>query len=142
MDFPFAKKAIAQLFSKPSCEMYPFTPSEAAPGYRGRIEYHPEKCLGCGMCVRVCAGGAIQMKTEPVEGGKKITLSFDMGSCTFCRMCADFCSTKSIVFSDDYHMIATKEEDLIETGTHIKKNPVPKTAAPAAKTENAGEKTV
>ena len=138
MEFPFAKKAISQLFSKPSCDMYPFVPSEAAPGYRGRISYDPGKCLGCGMCIRVCSGGAITMKKEPVEEGEKITLTFNMGSCTFCRMCADFCSSKSITFTDDYHMIATKEEDLIESGSHIKvkKAPAAKPADPAAK--NAG----
>ena len=120
MDFPFAKQAIAQLFSKPSCDMYPFVPSDAAPGYRGRIKYDPDKCHGCGMCARVCSGNAITILKEPVEEGEKITLTFNMGSCTFCKMCADFCATKSITFTDDYHMVATKEEDLIETGSHIK----------------------
>ena len=73
MDFPFVKQAISQLFSKPSCDMYPFVPSEAAPNYRGRIAYDPNKCIGCGMCVRVCAGKAITLTREPVEGGENIT---------------------------------------------------------------------
>ena len=53
MDFPFVRQAVKQLFSKPSCDMYPAVPSEAAPHYRGRIAYDPNKCIGCGMCVRV-----------------------------------------------------------------------------------------
>lgn len=134
MDFPFVKEAVKQLFSKPSCEMYPFVPSEAAENYRGRIEYDPNKCLGCGMCQRVCAGGAITMTKEPVEEGEKITLTFDLGSCTFCNTCADFCSTHSITLTKDYHMVATKEEDLLVTGSHIKvkKAPAPKPAAAEA----------
>lgn len=136
MDFPFVKEAISQLFSKPSCAMYPAVPSEAAPNYRGRIVYHADKCLGCGMCERVCSGGAITRVIEKVEEGDKITLSFNLGSCTFCATCADFCSTKAIEFTGDYHMIATKEEDLIVTGTHIRpaKKPAakPTAAAPAA----------
>ena len=47
MDFPFIKEALNQLFSKSSCAMYPAVPSEAAPNYRGRIVYHPDRCLGC-----------------------------------------------------------------------------------------------
>ena len=131
MDFPFVKQAISQLFSKPSCDMYPFVPSEAAPNYRGRIAYDPNKCIGCGMCVRVCAGKAITLTREPVEGGENITLTFDLGSCTFCNTCADFCNEHAITLTTDYHMIATKEEDLLVTGTHFKekKKPAPKPAA-------------
>ena len=110
MDFPFVKEAISQLFSKPSCAMYPAVPSEAAPNYRGRIVYHADKCIGCGMCERVCAGNAISRTVEKTEEGDKITLTFNLGSCTFCATCADFCSRKAIELTGDYHMIATKEE--------------------------------
>lgn len=131
MELPFIKEAIGQLFSKTSCEMYPVVPKDAAPRYRGRIKYDPEKCLGCGMCQRVCAGGAISIGKEELEEGTKITLTFDLGSCTFCSNCADFCPGKCIELTGDYHMIATKEDDLIVTGTHVKPKPVKK-AAPAA----------
>ena len=68
MDFPFMKEALNQLFSKSSCAMYPAVPSEAAPNYRGRIVYHPDRCLGCGMCERVCSGNAItaRLKIEQI----------------------------------------------------------------------------
>jgi Formate hydrogenlyase subunit 6/NADH:ubiquinone oxidoreductase 23 kD subunit (chain I) len=128
MDFPFVKEAISQLFSKPSCAMYPFVPSEAAPRYRGKLSYDPDKCMGCGMCERVCAGSAITRVIEPVEEGDRITLTFNMGSCTFCGTCSDFCSTKAITLTPDYHMAVTTEKDLLITGSHIK---VKKKAAPA-----------
>ncbi len=137
MDFPFVKEAVKQLFSKTSCAMYPAVPSEAAPHYRGRIVYHPELCINCGMCERVCSGNAITRSSEKVEEGEKITMTFNLGSCTFCATCADFCSRHAIEFTGDYHMVATKEEDLLVSGSFIKKPPVkkpapPKPAAPAA----------
>lgn len=128
MDFPFIKLAIRQLFSKPSCAMYPDVPSEAAEGYRGRIVYHADRCIGCGMCERVCAGGAITRVLEKTDEGTRITLSFDLGSCTYCSHCADFCSTKAIELTRDYHIVATKSEDLIVTGTTFR--PAPKKSAP------------
>lgn len=138
MDFPFVKEAISQLFSKPSCAMYPAVPSEAAPNYRGRIVYHADRCIACGMCERVCSGNAITRTVEKTEEGDKITLTFNLGSCTFCATCADFCSRKAIELSGDYHMVATKEEDLLVSGSFIKKPPVKKAApAPAAKCEDA-----
>ena len=132
MDFPFVKEAISQLFSKSSCAMYPAVPSEAAPRYRGRIVYHADKCINCGMCERVCAGGAISRTVEKLEGdeGEKITQTFNLGSCTFCGHCADFCSTHSIELTQDYHMVATNEDDLLVSGSFIKK-PIKK-AAPKA----------
>jgi formate hydrogenlyase subunit 6/NADH:ubiquinone oxidoreductase subunit I len=139
MDFPFVREAVTKLFSKPSCNNYPFTPSEAAPNYRGRIVFHPETCINCNMCERVCAGGAITrsaVKTE--EGDDLITRSFDLGSCIFCATCADFCTRHSIEFTRDYHMIGIEEGDLIVSGSFVKKapkKPAPKPApaeAPAA----------
>ena len=133
MDLPFVKEAVKGLFSKTSCEMYPFVPSEAAPRYRGRIVFHPEKCINCGMCERVCAGGAIKTESVPVEGGQQITRIFNLGSCTFCSHCADFCHEKAIELTGDYHMVATKEEDLLVTGTFFKaapKKPAPRRPLP------------
>ena len=141
MDFPFVKEAVSKLFSKPSCNMYPFVPSEAAPNYRGRIVFHPETCINCNMCERVCAGGAITHTEEKVEEGLRVTRSFDLGSCTFCNTCADFCTRHSIELTRDYHMLGVNEGDLIVSGTFIKaapKKPAPKPAAPAeAKAEAA-----
>ena len=117
------KEAISQLFSKPSCAMYPAVPSEAAPNYRGRIVYHADKCIGCGMCERVCAGNAISRTVEKTEEGDKITLTFNLGSCTFCATCADFAPRKAIELTGDYHMIATKEEDLLVTGALSRSRP-------------------
>ncbi len=139
MDFPFVKEAVAKLFSKTSCSMYPFEPSEAAPNYRGRIVFHPETCINCNMCERVCAGGAItHTSVKNDDGDDVITRSFDLGSCTFCSTCADFCTRHSIELTGDYHMIGIEEGDLIVSGTFIKKavkRPVPgaKPVAAAAK---------
>ena len=134
MDLPFAVEAIKGLFSRPSTAMYPAKPSTAAENYRGRIVFHPEKCINCMMCERVCSGNAITHTVEKTEEGERITRTFYLGSCTFCATCMDFCNDNAIEFTRDYHMIATREEDLMVSGTFIKKPPVrkPKPAAPAA----------
>ena len=133
MDFPFIREALSQLFSKPSCEMYlPDKTKLGAPNYRGRIVFHPDKCINCMMCERVCSGNAITHVIEKTpEGDDKVTRTFYLGSCTFCATCMDFCGHGAIEFTRDYHMIATKEEDLMVSGTFVKKAPVKK--APAAK---------
>lgn len=136
MDLPYIKEAVSKLFSKSSCDMYPVVPKEAAPRYRGRIAYDPAKCIGCGMCERVCSGNAITRTVEKIDEGDKVTLTFNLGSCTFCATCADFCTHHAIEFTGDYHMVATKEEDLLVSGSFIKKPPV-KNPAPASATAAA-----
>lgn len=143
MDFPFVKEAISALFQKSSCDMYPVRPSEAAPNYRGRIVFHPDKCINCMMCERVCSGNAITHEiVKTPEGDDQVTRTFYLGSCTFCATCMDFCNHGAIEFTRDYHMIATKEEDLMVSGTFIKKAPVkkaPPKPAPAPKEEPKAE---
>lgn len=126
---PFIKEAVEQLFSKPSTEAYPAAPAPAAPGYRGRIVYHADKCISCGLCERVCAGGAISTTSEETEEGTLITRRFFLGSCTFCGNCADFCVKNAIELTDDYHMVARDENELVVTGTYLKKKPAKKPEA-------------
>ena len=130
---PFIKEAVQQLFSKPSTEAYPAAPAPAAPGYRGRIVFHADRCTSCRMCERVCAGGAISTTSEETEEGTLITRRFFLGSCTFCANCADFCVKNAIELTDDYHMVARDENELVVTGTYLKKKPAPK--KPAANAE-------
>ena len=139
---PYVREALTQVFSKPSTEKYPFVKKEAPAGYRGRIKFHPERCINCGMCIRVCSPGAIVRTVEKQEDGDLVTMEFHMDSCTFCQMCSDFCAKHSIEMTTDYEMVATDPKDLIETGTFLKKKPQPKkqvTEKPAPKEEDKEE---
>ncbi len=147
-DFPFVKEALTQLFKKSSCEEYPFKPKEAPLNYRGRIVFHGDKCIRCGLCEKVCAGGAIanQLIGEN-EDEETYERSFFLGSCTFCNFCADFCSTNAIELTRDFHMTATDPEDLIVKGVYVRKKKkkvakepaAPKAAAPKAEEPKAEE---
>ena len=125
--FPYLKTAIANMFKKPATERFPFAEApKAQENYRGRIAYDPEKCINCGMCIRVCAPQAITRDIVPLENGdQQITFTFDMTSCTFCGTCADFCTQHTITMTDDYMIVGTKPEDFLVTGTFIKKKPAP-----------------
>ena len=122
---PYLKQSFKNLFKKPSTEAFPAgEPPKAAEGYRGRISYDPTLCINCGMCMRVCAPQCMIRTIKNLEGGdQEITLTFDLSSCTFCRMCADFCSRSAIKLTDDYMIVGTKPEDFIVSGTFIKKAP-------------------
>ena len=128
MMLPYLKQSFKNLFSKPSTDAFPAGPApKAAENYRGRIAYDPEKCINCGMCMRVCAPQCIERTVNKLENGdQEITMSFDLSSCTYCATCADFCAKNAIQLTDDYMIVGECREDFIVSGTFIKKAPAPK----------------
>lgn len=137
MGFPYVKDALKGLFQSPVTDKYPVKKVETPEKYRGKIKFNPDVCIGCGICIRVCSPQAITKTVKPVEDGQEITMNFNLGSCTFCNLCADFCPRKAIELTGEYSMVSTNKDDLQVGGTFIKKmppkKPVPKPAAPAAK---------
>lgn len=119
MNFPYLKNVIENLFSRPVPRPFPRPEEQGKPGYRGRISYDADKCVNCGNCIRVCSPGAITRVFEEKEGGKQITYSFDLTSCTFCAMCQDFCEEQAIRLTPDYHMVARDAAELVTVGTRF-----------------------
>jgi NADH-quinone oxidoreductase subunit I len=66
------------------------------------------KCIACGTCERNCPNGTITLETKMVDtwdGKKKKKLAkyiYDLGSCTFCQLCATSCPTNALTFSNDF----------------------------------------
>lgn len=145
MSLPYLQEALTNLFKRPSTRSFPKEIPPAAPAYRGRLVYHADKCINCGLCTRVCAPQAITKTVEKDENGDEhITMEFHMGSCTFCNTCADFCSRHAIELTEDYMIVVTDEDDLKVRGSFIKKKPAPrppaaKAAAPAPAQEGCTE---
>ncbi|MEM3892959.1 MAG: 4Fe-4S binding protein [Thermofilum sp.] len=68
---------------------------------RGVPILESSKCLGCGLCSRVCPPRAIKMRPagRKVVGGREVPReepSFDYFRCIYCGQCADVCPAKAI----------------------------------------------
>lgn len=120
---PFAKEAIKGLFKPAVTERYPDAPANVPKDFRGKIIFHADRCIGCGMCVRVCCPQSIEQITKVIEDGKEITFRFDMGSCTFCGLCSDFCSKNAIELTEEYSIVLGSGEKCIVEGTVFRKSP-------------------
>ncbi len=85
-------EAIRALIAGPYTSKFPFKPSLAAPTFRGKIEFDPEKCVLCGACVEVCPAGARAQEDDTL---KKIRREIHyQEKCIYCGQCVAYCTTK------------------------------------------------
>ena len=69
-------------------------PEQTSPpeGFRGLVQIDTERCIGCGICEHVCVDHAIKV----VECSNFFEWQYDLGFCTFCERCAQFCPASAL----------------------------------------------
>lgn len=89
---------------------YPLEKLQMSPRYRGvhklmrLLESENERCIGCGLCEKICVSHCIRMDTVlDIDGRKKVqNYSINLGRCVYCGLCADVCPEIAIVFGGEY----------------------------------------
>jgi len=123
MRFTMVPTLLAQMFKKPFTNKFPakytppsttkfladvekgdaaiIPPIETPEGFRGKIQYDKDKCIGCKLCIKVCPSGAIEYKEEE----KKIKIY--LARCTFCSQCNDICPVNCLSMSNEFLLADT-----------------------------------
>ena len=89
---------------------YPKEKLPLSPRYRAvhkllrLLESGNERCIGCGLCEKICIANCIRMETKIDENSRKQVLQYtiNMGRCIFCGYCAEVCPELAIVHGGRY----------------------------------------
>ena len=100
------------LFSKSHTLKYPMQKIQLNARYRGIhkllkfVESGNERCIGCGLCEKICVSNCISMKTSLGEDGRKKVASYsiNLSRCVYCGFCADVCPELAIVCGQEYEV--------------------------------------
>jgi NAD(P)H-quinone oxidoreductase subunit I len=73
-------------------------PVKTPEGFRGRLKYHEDKCIGCGLCTQVCPAAAVVMRRNERK------IDYHLFRCTFCGECVKICPVKALEFSRPFSL--------------------------------------
>jgi len=110
------KEAVTAVLSPRFTTRFPAEPCIIPENYRGKPEFDPDACVGCGACVNVCPTSALTLSDEP-DGDRpmrRITLRYD--TCIFCGNCRDNCTTQTgIRLSHQWDLAGLDRQRMTET---------------------------
>ena len=89
---------------------YPKEKLPVGPRYRAVHEMQrlwesgTERCIGCGLCEKICISDCIRMDTKIDENNRKVVSEYtiNLGRCIFCGYCAEVCPELAIVHGGRY----------------------------------------
>lgn len=95
------KQVLRSSLKKPATLDYPRKKHDMPEGFRGKLKFSSDKCIGCRMCMRDCPSGAINIKKIDEH---KFEAEIDLGKCIYCAQCVDSCIKKALAVTKEYEL--------------------------------------
>lgn len=90
--------AVLKAWIRPSETIdYPYCELKLPHGYRGALVIDPEKCTGCGLCVRDCPANGLELVKKSRDEFK---LVHHPARCAYCGQCEDSCVRGAITHTN------------------------------------------
>ena len=100
---------------------YPLERLPISPRYRAvhkllaLLDSGSNRCIGCGLCEKICIANCIRMDTKVDENSRKEVMEYtiNLGRCIFCGYCAEVCPELAIVHGDRYENASEQREHFV-----------------------------
>jgi len=78
-------------------------------------ESDAERCIGCGLCEKICISDCIRMDTKIDENSRKEVSEYtiNLGRCIFCGYCAEVCPELAITHGGEYEVASEQRASFI-----------------------------
>ncbi|WP_205435950.1 NADH-quinone oxidoreductase subunit NuoI [Helicobacter suis] len=101
---------IKEFFSKDVTIHYPMEVLPLSPRYRAvhhlqrLLDSGNERCIGCGLCEKICTSNCIRIITHKAPDERKYIDSYtiNLGRCIYCGLCAEVCPELAIVMGQRF----------------------------------------
>lgn len=113
------KEAITAVIRGPFTGKFPFEPHTPPDGFRGKPEFHDDKCVGCAACAEVCPALAIRVRDDACATPPTRRFELRLDKCIFCGQCELNCTTQGgIKLSKTYDMSTLDRSQCVERIDH------------------------
>ncbi len=122
--FKLGKMTLGGLFKKPETIQYPAEHRFVPEGLKGHISVDMDHCILCGICMKRCPTGAIQVDRK----GSKWAI--DRFRCIQCGHCTRECPKHCLTMEPTYAACATKKhlDEYFKPAEEAKEAPAPQPA--------------
>lgn len=102
------------IIHRPVTILYPYEKMWMPENYRGRPGLRFDKCVGCGMCVKMCPTACIKLVDVENDAGETVKRpQVNVGRCAMCGYCAEYCPVDAMTVTPEFELAEYTREDLI-----------------------------
>ena len=113
------KEALKAVLSGPYTSAYPFQPHVPVDGFRGKPQFYPDQCIGCGACAEVCPALTITVTDDVAANPPTRTLVHRWDKCIFCGQCELYCPThEGIKLTKEYALATLDRSSCTQSVSH------------------------